>query len=160
MTAPRARISTIGLRPSGSRWTAAFSAVTSSLTMISARDGVERMRAPKSRDRTRTAAARLRGTDLPSPPFIPLLTGVLMVSPIVPRVQYRTEGRGVQSPPVMIPGGIFLTPKGGGGPPLGEGLRRYDYFSWNLTVTVKTTGLGRPLMIIGSATHRRPGGGG
>jgi hypothetical protein len=25
-----------------------------------------------------------------------------------------------------------------------------DYFSWNRTVTVKTTGRGRPLMIIGS----------
>src|SRR4030042_1658981 len=102
--------------------------------------------------RTRTAAARLRGTDLPSSPFIPLLTGVLMVSPIVPRVQYRTEGRGVQSPPVMISGGIFLTPNGDGGgdPPLGEGLRRCDYFSWNLTVTVKTTGLGQ----IGRASCR------
>ncbi len=63
----------------------------------------------------------------------------------------------------MIPGGIILTPGGESGARPGSkdypqrGLSLWKeraplraHFSWNRTVTVNWTGLGRPLMIIGS----------
>lgn len=60
--------------------------------------------------------------------------------------------RGNQSSPEVISRSIFLTPSGEGGEgfPLGGGPRPKPYFSWNRTVTVNTTGRGRPLMIMGS----------
>lgn len=75
-----------------------------------------------------------------------------LILPIFARAQYRTGSREGQSPPVMISGGVSPSPRGGDPEegPLRGGVLPRGYFSWNLTVTVKTTGLGRPLRIMGS----------
>jgi hypothetical protein len=74
-----------------------------------------------------------------------------MILSVIQQDQYRTDGLGGQSPRVMISGGYLHHPiRGKGwGPAPGTGPQGV-YFNWNLTVTVKTTGRGRPLMIIGS----------
>jgi len=76
---------------------------------------------------------------------------IFIVVPIFSRAHYGARRQGGQSPPGVISRRIFLTPNGGKGqgPPLGAGPG-WSYFSWNVTVTVKMTGRGRPLMIMGS----------
>jgi hypothetical protein len=62
----------------------------------------------------------------------------MLFPPFLTWRQYPAGGRRLQSPEVMIEGGEL------------PHLERGYYFSWNRTVTVKTTGRGLPLMIIGS----------
>src|SRR5512140_2918050 len=99
MTEPRERTSTIGLRRSGSRWTATFSAVTSRRTMISALAAEGRDRAARA---ARSPRALIRGAfdDLMAVPTL--------------RAYYQAGGRALQSPRGMTPGGIILTPRGEG----------------------------------------------
>jgi hypothetical protein len=83
--------------------------------------------------------------------MFPLPTS-LRLPRILIRAKHELKGGTEQSPPGRIFTGEASHPQRGGKTGI---LTPCRYFSWNLTVTVKMTGRGRPLMIIGSYTHCR-----